>query len=179
MQALTNSGLRPKVLEYYKREIIQTYGFQHALTLSNLERAGLLRVQVSLILSVKFCIGSVNILYIDHSDLIFKYVLQQNQRQYTVLRKALRLTVEDNSEVSPTDISYVHSVYAPLSIRLVQHLVRPNGPRTLQDVIGLLPGPAFDDSQPLLSGILNLFFFVISRLLLSMSLMSIYFFAHL
>lgn len=121
MQALTNSGLRPKVLEYYKREILQTYGFQHVLTLSNLEQSGLLRVQ-------------------------------QNQRQYTVLRKALRLTVEDNSEVSPTDISYVHSVYAPLSIRLVQHLVRPNGPRALQDVIGLLPSPAFDEIQPSLSG---------------------------
>lgn len=121
MQALTNSGLRPKVLDYYKREILQTYGFQHALTLCNLEQAGLLRVQ-------------------------------QNQRQYTVLRKALRLTVVDNSEVTPTDISYVHSVYAPLSIRLVQHLVRPNGPRALQDVLGLLPGPAFDDLQPSLSG---------------------------
>ncbi|KAK3911950.1 Vacuolar protein sorting-associated protein 33A [Frankliniella fusca] len=121
MQALTNSGLRSKVLEYYKKEILQTYGFQHALTLSNLEQAGLLR-------------------------------LQQNQRQYTVLRKALRLTVEDNDEASPTDISYVHSVYAPLSIRLVQHLVRPNGSRALQDVIGLLPSPAFDDIQTSHSG---------------------------
>lgn len=47
MQALTNNGLKPKVLEYYKREILQTYGFQHALTLCNLEQAGLIRVQVS------------------------------------------------------------------------------------------------------------------------------------
>lgn len=48
MQAITNSGLRPKILEYYKREIIQTYGFQHTLTLCNLEQVGLLRLQVSL-----------------------------------------------------------------------------------------------------------------------------------
>lgn len=47
LQAQTNSGLRPKVLEYYKREILQTYGFQHVLTLCNLEQAGLLREQVS------------------------------------------------------------------------------------------------------------------------------------
>lgn len=43
---MTNSGLKPKVMEYYKREIIQTYGFQHILTLSNLEKAGLLKFQV-------------------------------------------------------------------------------------------------------------------------------------
>lgn len=46
IQSLTNSGLKPKVLEHYKREIVQTYGFQHFLTLSNLEKSGLLQLQV-------------------------------------------------------------------------------------------------------------------------------------
>ncbi|XP_063227243.1 vacuolar protein sorting-associated protein 33A isoform X2 [Bacillus rossius redtenbacheri] len=115
MQSVTNSGLKAKVLEHYKREIIQTYGFQHILTLSNLEVAGLLRLQ--------------------------------GARQYTILRKTLRLTVEDGSEVQPTDISYVHSVYAPLSVRLAQHLARPGGWRSLQDVLGLLGVPSFQETQ--------------------------------
>lgn len=47
MQSVTNSGLKLKVLEHYKREIIQTYGFQHVLSLTNLENAGLIKLQVA------------------------------------------------------------------------------------------------------------------------------------
>ncbi|EGI63679.1 Vacuolar protein sorting-associated protein 33A [Acromyrmex echinatior] len=110
IQSLTNSGLKPKLLDYYKREIIHTYGYQHLPTILNLEKAGLLKQQ-------------------------------QSVRQYAVLRKALRLTVEDESEVTPKDISYVHSIYAPLSVRLAEQLVQPNGWQGLNDVMGLLPGP--------------------------------------
>nr|XP_014289619.1 vacuolar protein sorting-associated protein 33A isoform X2 [Halyomorpha halys] len=117
MQSATNSGLKQKVLDYYKREIIHTYGFQHILTLTNLEDAGLLKVQ-------------------------------QGSRSYTVLRKTLRLTVEDGSEVAPVDINYVHSIYAPLSVRLVQHIVRNGGWGNLTDVLSLLPGPNLDVTQP-------------------------------
>ncbi|KAL0114024.1 hypothetical protein PUN28_011383 [Cardiocondyla obscurior] len=110
IQSLTNSGLKPKLLDYYKREIIHTYGFQHLPTILNLEKAGLLKQQ-------------------------------QSVRQYAVLRKALRLTVEDESEITPKDISYVHSIYAPLSVRLAEQLVQPNGWQGLNDMMGLLPGP--------------------------------------
>ncbi|XP_071652634.1 vacuolar protein sorting-associated protein 33A-like, partial [Temnothorax longispinosus] len=110
IQSLTNSGLKPKLLDYYKREIIHTYGFQHLPTILNLEKAGLLKQQ-------------------------------QSVRQYAVLRKALRLTVEDESEIAPKDISYVHSIYAPLSVRLAEQLVQLNGWQGLNDVMGLLPGP--------------------------------------
>ncbi|XP_031836624.1 vacuolar protein sorting-associated protein 33A [Nomia melanderi] len=117
IQSLTNSGLKQKLLDYYKREIIQTYGYQHLPTILNLEKAGLLKQQ-------------------------------QSTRQYAVLRKALRLTVEDESEIAPKDISYVHSIYAPLSIRLAEHLVQPTGWQGLNDVMGLLPGPTIN-SVPL------------------------------
>lgn len=110
IQSLTNSGLKPKLLDYYKREIVQTYGYQHLPTILNLEKSGLLK-------------------------------LQQSVRQYAVLRKALRLTVEDESEITPKDISYVHSIYAPLSVRLAEQLVQPHGWQGLNDVMGLLPGP--------------------------------------
>lgn len=55
--------------------------------------------------------------------------------------------MENCSEISPTDASYVHSVYAPVSVRLAQHLVKPPGWKGIQDVLGLLPGPTIEESQ--------------------------------
>ncbi|GJQ85374.1 car [Trypoxylus dichotomus] len=118
LQCITNSGLKPKLLEYYKRELVQVYGLEVLSTLTNLEKVGLLK-------------------------------LQSGARQYAVLRKGLRLTVEDTSEVSPTDISYVHCIYAPLSIRLVEHLTKNGGWKQLQDYLGLLPGPTLDETPPI------------------------------
>ncbi|XP_021346292.1 vacuolar protein sorting-associated protein 33A-like isoform X1 [Mizuhopecten yessoensis] len=43
IQSFCNNGLKPKVLDHYKREIIQTYGYEHMVTLMNIEKAGLLR----------------------------------------------------------------------------------------------------------------------------------------
>ena len=42
LQSLCNDGLRKTVYESYKKEIIQVYGFEHLLSLSYLERCGLL-----------------------------------------------------------------------------------------------------------------------------------------
>lgn len=47
MQCIAGSGLKPKILEYYKRELVQVYGIEVLLVISNLERVGLLRVQTS------------------------------------------------------------------------------------------------------------------------------------
>ncbi|XP_075983525.1 vacuolar protein sorting-associated protein 33A [Anticarsia gemmatalis] len=47
LQCVTGSGLKPKVLEYYKRELVQVYGLNTWLTLCNLEKCGLLRPQQS------------------------------------------------------------------------------------------------------------------------------------
>ncbi|XP_055638417.1 vacuolar protein sorting-associated protein 33A isoform X2 [Toxorhynchites rutilus septentrionalis] len=84
MQSIAGSGLKPKVLDYYKRELVQVYGIQTLLTIGNLEKAGLLKPQTG-------------------------------NRTYAVLRKTLNLTAETPEEVSPKDITYVHSIYAPLS----------------------------------------------------------------
>lgn len=48
-----------------------------------------------------------------------------SSRNYAVLRKRLQLTLDDVNEQQPTDIAYVHSVYAPLSIRLIQNFQSP------------------------------------------------------
>lgn len=112
LQSITSSGLKPKILDHYKRELVQVYGLGALLAITKLEKAGLIKPQ-------------------------------SGTRQYTVLRKALRLTMEDTSEINPTDISYVHSVYAPLSVRLAEQVTKNGGWKQLQDVLGLLPGNSF------------------------------------
>mmetsp|Transcript_32390 Transcript_32390/g.84778 ORF Transcript_32390/g.84778 Transcript_32390/m.84778 type:complete len:593 (-) Transcript_32390:873-2651(-) len=47
LQSVVNGGLKQKLLDFYRREILQTYGFEHILTLDNLEKAGLLTLQES------------------------------------------------------------------------------------------------------------------------------------
>lgn len=117
LQSAANSGLKPRVLEHYKREIIHAYGFQHMVTLHNLEASGLIRTQ-------------------------------QSSRPFAVIRRALNLTVDDVNEIHPTDISYVHSVYAPLSVRLIQNAAKP-GWKHIADVLNLIPGPLIQETQPL------------------------------
>ncbi|XP_015273145.1 PREDICTED: vacuolar protein sorting-associated protein 33A [Gekko japonicus] len=95
LQSVCNSGLKQKVLDYYKREILQTYGYEHILTLNNLDKAGLLKPQTS------------------------------GRNNYPTIRKTLRLWMDDVNEQNPHDISYVYSGYAPLSVRLAQLLARP------------------------------------------------------
>ncbi len=114
---MANSGFKPRVLEHYKREIIHAYGFQHMITLHNLETCGLLRIQ-------------------------------QSSRPFTVIRRALNLLVDDVNEIHPTDISYVHSIYAPLSVRLIQWAAKP-GWKSIADVLNLIPGQLVQETQPL------------------------------
>lgn len=45
MQCVAGSGLKPKILDYYKRELVQTYGIEVLLVINNLEKAGILKVQ--------------------------------------------------------------------------------------------------------------------------------------
>lgn len=116
MQCQAGNGLKAKVLDYYKRELVQVYGIQVLLTIGSLERAGLLR-------------------------------LQTGARTYAVLRKTLALTVEDVNELQPRDISYVHTSYAPLSVRIVEKSLKKLGWHALHDVLSSLPGPTFQESQ--------------------------------
>ncbi|KAH8238151.1 hypothetical protein KR032_000133 [Drosophila birchii] len=122
LQCAASSGLKEKLLNHYKRELIQVYGLEVLLTISNLEKAGLLHQQTE-------------------------------SRAYAVLRKTLHLTVDDNVEVEPKDISYVHSFYAPLTARLVEHSLKPLGWQSLKSQINNLPGPTFEDFQAQLVGI--------------------------
>ncbi|CAG0894704.1 unnamed protein product, partial [Darwinula stevensoni] len=109
-----NGGLKQKVLEYYQRSLIHTYGFHHIHTLYHLENAGLLKLQ--------------------------------GRPTYTFLRRTLRLSDEDVSERNPTDIAYVHSGYAPLSVRVIQRLSKGDW-ASIEDALLALPGPLIDERQ--------------------------------
>uniref|UniRef100_H2ZDX0 Vacuolar protein sorting-associated protein 33A n=1 Tax=Ciona savignyi TaxID=51511 RepID=H2ZDX0_CIOSA len=115
LQCITNNGFKPKVLEYYKHEFIQTYGYKHLITLNKLEKCGLIRAQ-------------------------------GGQWNYNTVQKSLRLLVEDINEKEPQDIAYVHSGYAPLSIRLAQILSHP-GWRSIDEVLRIIPGPTVSGIQ--------------------------------
>ncbi len=92
--SLTGDGLKSKQHEFFKREIAQTYGFEYAVVLGQLERLGLYRREGGK--------GTV---------------------PYSTLRKTFNLISEAN-EAAPSDISYVYSGYAPLSVRMVQSALR-------------------------------------------------------
>ncbi|GAB5593515.1 Vacuolar protein-sorting-associated protein 33 [Umbelopsis nana] len=97
LMSLVQGGIKAKVLEHFKREIIQTYGYQHIQTLYDLERLGLFNVRTS---------------------------SNASRAAYANVRRTLRLIVNEVDEHNPADISYVYSGYAPLSIRLVQCAVQ-------------------------------------------------------
>lgn len=83
---------------------------------------------------------------------------------YDYLRKPLRLFSESVNESDPDDIVYVYSVYAPLSVRLVQCVIQksavvqaargggslnPNsaGWKGFEDVVKNVGGKTFDEVQ--------------------------------
>lgn len=53
---------------------------------------------------------------------------------------------------NPSDIAYVYSGYAPLSVRLAQYLARP-GWRSITEVLNLIPGPKVEEVQQIPIGL--------------------------
>ncbi|OQR90268.1 vacuolar protein sorting-associated protein 33A [Achlya hypogyna] len=127
LQSLTSGGIKAKAYDHLRREIIQTYGFEMLLVLTNLEKIGLLRRQDSL-----FPVASSS--------------------AFLTVRKSLRLINENVNVMNPKDIAYVTKGYAPLSVRLVEiaatnKMTHTTGWRTIQDTLKQLPGPSEEISQ--------------------------------
>lgn len=117
LQSVVSGGLKQKVLESYKRLLLEEYGYHLLLSLDTLAEAGLLNPAVS-----------------------------NKRSNYSVLSKRLGIIKENVDEQNPHDIAYVHSVYGPLSARLVMNCETP-GWRNIRDVLDMLPGPSFEDTQ--------------------------------
>lgn len=60
------------------------------------------------------------------------------------------MTLNTVYQREPNDIAYVHSGYAPLTVRLVSWMTQSlKGLKYVADMVKHLPGPAFQDSQKL------------------------------
>jgi len=121
MLSLCNGGLPAKQFDFFRAEILSTYGYEYLFTMNNMEKLGLIRKQ-------------------------------EGKAAFPVIRKAMRLIVEDVNETDPNDIAYVYSGYAPLSVRLVE--LRDQW-KQLDEVLKLLPGPTVEKDQELPQAVLE------------------------
>lgn len=119
LQCALSQGLKPRTLETYRKVILQAYGHVHLTSLIHLEQA----------------------------KLLYHNPNPSASSPYSILRKRLNLTQDDVNALEPNDISYVHHVYAPMSIRLVQNCAKP-GWRAIREILDLIPaGPSFEEYQ--------------------------------
>ncbi|EHA57400.1 vacuolar protein sorting-associated protein 33A [Pyricularia oryzae 70-15] len=106
-----SGGILVKDFEFLKRLVLEGYGYQHLLTLHNLEKLQLFLSRTSPLAQMIPMTGA------SHGATGIK-------TNYTYLRKQLRLNVEEVNDNDPTDIAYTYCGYAPLSIRLVQCILQ-------------------------------------------------------
>lgn len=107
-----SGGIKPKEFDHFRRLILQGYGYQHLLTLNNLEKLQLFLSRSSPLAGMIPMTGASSA------------TSSGMKTNYTYLRKQLRLIVDEVQEEDPNDIAYVYSSYAPLSVRLVQCILQ-------------------------------------------------------
>ncbi len=110
LESCISGGIKQSHLEHFKKMILQAYGYQHLLTLDALEKLQLLLSRSSPMAAMIPMSGAG--------------AVAGAKTNYTYLRKALRLIVDEVNEHDPNDIAYVYSGYAPLSVRLVQSILQ-------------------------------------------------------
>ncbi|RNF27664.1 putative vacuolar protein sorting-associated protein [Trypanosoma conorhini] len=110
--SLVNGGLKSKLYDFFKENIMLSYGIPQGLAaFFALERSGLLTKQ------------------------------DGKQPNFATIRKQLRLWYDALQEQQPNDISYVYSGYASLSVRLLESMIsHPENWNTSSDVTDLIPG---------------------------------------
>ncbi|CAD8134304.1 unnamed protein product [Paramecium pentaurelia] len=105
------NGMKTKLYDFYRREILHMYGIEHILTLENCEKIGLIGKKLN------------------------------DTHIWEKIEKPLRLINEDVDHDAPEDISYVFLAYAPIIVRIFEELIIKNtwGPLVLQ-ALKELPG---------------------------------------
>ncbi|KAE8227438.1 hypothetical protein CF319_g81 [Tilletia indica] len=135
LMSVVNGGLKAKNLEYVKRELCQTFGYEVLPLLLQLAKVGLLTREGA---------GPSNVLERSSGGIegsgpgsapsmaaggstqgsgLPSSLSASGATSYSgfsAVRRALKLINDDVDERNPRDISYVFSGYAPLSVRLVQ-----------------------------------------------------------
>jgi hypothetical protein len=108
LESCLSNGIRQRELDHFKRHIVQAYGYQHTLTLANLEKMGLLVPRESHRGYLNPIAGTAG----------------QTATDWNTVRKSLQLWIDEVQEADPNDVAYVFSGYAPLSVRLVQCILQ-------------------------------------------------------
>ena len=60
--------------------------------------------------------------------------VQEGARAFSAIKQNLRLCNQEVDEKNPADISYCYSGFAPLSVRLVEHVVKHNSWSGIEEV---------------------------------------------
>lgn len=113
LQSMINNGIRGKICDHYKREIIQNYGESYLLFLMELEKAKLL------LSSEKY----------------------YESGTFSQLRSKFNLINDSIDECNPNHLSYVYGGYSPISVVVAKTLAQFTQPRSLQESLKLLPEP--------------------------------------
>ncbi|XP_071964931.1 vacuolar protein sorting-associated protein 33B-like isoform X2 [Antedon mediterranea] len=129
--SLTSNGLPSKDFKTLQSHFLQSYGYEHLLTLNNLRLCGLFTEQQSTEVS-KLSMSDVQKL----ADKALK------RTAFRAICKKWNLIPKDNVQLqNPSDMSYVFSgVYTPLICKLIEQTLMKSPSSTLEEVVKLLPG---------------------------------------
>ena len=108
LENLTQSGIKNKLLDSFKKEFVNVYGFQEIILLKNLEKMKIIHPK----------------------DRTYKH---------DYVSKKLELYTENSNCMEPNDASYVLGGYCPITIRLIENVVK-KGWGNIKDVLGHLRG---------------------------------------
>jgi len=117
LQSQTENGLKTSALDAVKRDIVLTYGFEHAITLYNLERAGILKRE------------------------------GEKKVWDTVSKQLKLVSPDFNDLKQPDDASFAYFGFCPIMVRLVEQLFKRDGWTAIKGALEALPGPLFYDEK--------------------------------
>ncbi|KAL4448622.1 hypothetical protein ABPG75_005841 [Micractinium tetrahymenae] len=112
-----HGGIPKRYYDNLRRDLLNTYGHQHVLTLASLAKAGLLQRR------------------------------EGRRSAFPAAKQQLRLLLQEGEvidEAAPKDIHYTYAGYAPLSVRLVQQALSAQGWAGIESLLQQLPGQQFE-----------------------------------
>ncbi|KAJ1922315.1 Vacuolar protein-sorting-associated protein 33 [Mycoemilia scoparia] len=133
------TSFKAKMYDQWCNEVLMAFGYQHRVTLNRLSSVGLFgpvlgTKTISLDAVTRSRFGFLGSEPVSGAQKTKKIPTAMNpstkprhpahNNTFAYLRKTLNLCSEDVEVATPTDISYLYSGYAPLSIRLLQCLTR-------------------------------------------------------
>ncbi|KAG9248887.1 putative lysine-specific histone demethylase 1A [Calycina marina] len=138
LESCISGGIKPRELENFKRMILQAYGYQHLLTLNALEKLQLLLSRTSPLAVMIPMTGATS--------------NTGTKTNYTYLRKALRLIVDEVNEHDPNDIAYKQYVTSIIRSGNANNIVLNGGGAStgwfgFEDAVKHVRGQTFDELQ--------------------------------